>query len=140
VPGRLFAINHSGGVSIPLSRREMVIGRAEGCDVCIHDMAVSSRHCLLKFVDSAWVVVDLHSKNGIAVNDTPITERPLRSGDTLVIARRHRYRIEYNPAAEKERFGADDDAAIDVLHHRTAKPTNEPPTVRLRREDIDQGG
>jgi len=132
--GRLFSVHHGGGVSIPLSKREMLIGRAEGCDVCIHDPAVSSRHCLLKFNGATWVVIDLKSKNGTQVNDgATVTERALRSGDTLVIARRHRYRIEYTPSAEAERLGREDSETIDLVRLRAAGPAGGPETRKLER-------
>jgi pSer/pThr/pTyr-binding forkhead associated (FHA) protein len=131
--GRLFSISHAGGISIPLNKREMLVGRAEGCDICIRDPAVSSRHCLLKFTGATWVVVDLKSKNGTQVNDgAPVTERVLRSGDTLVVAHRHRYRIEYTPSVEAERFSR---VESETFNLHAGHPPSGPATQRLKRSE-----
>ena len=58
----LLALDWSGGQS------ELVIGRHRGCDVVLSNPAVSRRHARLVFRDGNWVLQDLQSTNGTAVN------------------------------------------------------------------------
>ena len=46
------------------------IGRAWDCDICVHDDALSRRHCCVEPADrmrTEWAVVDLGSRNGTKV-------------------------------------------------------------------------
>jgi len=136
MPGKLFPVG--GGAPITLAKREMVVGRAESTDIHIFDPAVSSRHCMLKFNGVNWVVVDLHSKNGTKVNEEPVTQqRQLRSGDMISVARKHRYRIEYNPAQEKERFDRMDSEEINVIHGHHLSNAMGPETTVLPAHNAD---
>jgi pSer/pThr/pTyr-binding forkhead associated (FHA) protein len=100
--GRLFPAG--GARSIPLTKCFILIGRASECDVQINESFVSGRHCALLWNGSTWVAEDLASRNGTTVNNRIITKQPLKSGDTLTIARKVRYVIEFDPAVEAERF------------------------------------
>jgi pSer/pThr/pTyr-binding forkhead associated (FHA) protein len=82
----------------------MLIGRAPECDVPIKESFVSSRHCALLWNGTTWVAEDLASRNGTTVNNRIITKQPLKSGDTITIARKVRYVIEFDPAVEAQRF------------------------------------
>lgn len=77
---------------IELERRPLteplVIGRAPECDIAIRDIALSRRHCRIEKTAAGWVVTDLRSKNGTAVNHEKITEpRLLAEGDAVRIGR-----------------------------------------------------
>src|SRR5947199_3888445 len=74
-----------------LSNRPLVIGRAPECDVAIHDILLSRRHCRLEphrhGGRSGWKVIDLESKNGTFVNWTKVSEHGLRDGDAVRLGR-----------------------------------------------------
>lgn len=61
----------------------VVVGRSPECDVSVHDILLSRRHCRLEPVRGGWVAVDLDSKNGTKVGGDRITRRGLRDGDVL---------------------------------------------------------
>jgi hypothetical protein len=64
---------------------DLVIGRGTGCDVALADRTVSRRHARLFFRDGRWIVQDLGSKNGIALNGAPVGRSQLRPGDRLAL-------------------------------------------------------
>jgi FHA domain len=67
------------------ARDDLVIGRGTGCDVALVDRTVSRRHARLFFRDGRWIVQDLASKNGIALNGARVGRSQLRPGDRLAV-------------------------------------------------------
>jgi len=66
---------------------ELLIGRAESCDITISSQQVSRRHTRVFLSADLAYAEDLNSKNGSYHNGIPITERvQLRDGDVLQIA------------------------------------------------------
>ncbi len=55
-----------------------LVGRLETCDVQVGDTRVSRRHAALEAGPAGWIVADLESKNGVAVDG-----RPVRGGALL---------------------------------------------------------
>jgi hypothetical protein len=62
---------------------ELTIGRDTACDIGLEDSTVSRRHARLIFRDSAWVIQDLASKNGVTVNGAAVGRCQLRPGDRV---------------------------------------------------------
>jgi diguanylate cyclase (GGDEF)-like protein len=93
----------------------LLLGRAEECNVSIPDDAVSRHHARIDPSSGGYCVTDLHSKNGIYVNDQKTTEARLRDGDYLRIGNCvYRFLTGENVEAEyhKEIY---DRSIIDVL-------------------------
>lgn len=63
-----------------------LIGRADHCDICIADEAVSRDHLEISLHGEVLVGADLDSLNGTVLNGRPL-DRPtrIRDGDTLLI-------------------------------------------------------
>jgi len=59
------------------------VGREPDCDIVLEAQYVSRLHCQFEKVDDGFRVVDKGSHNGTAVNDVPVTERTLASGDRI---------------------------------------------------------
>lgn len=74
-----------GGNRIPLSDQIVTIGRSTDSTIPLTDKNASRRHAEIRPVDGAFVVVDLASTNGTAVNGRKIAEHTLRDGDEVVI-------------------------------------------------------
>ena len=73
-------------VPAPKAGGEVVIGRAQGCDVVVPERSVSKRHAKIVAAADGLRVVDLGSSNGLAVNGKrkdPGAPAPLRSGDVV---------------------------------------------------------
>src|SRR5947209_3980267 len=74
-----------------LDRRELVeptvIGRAPDCDVAVHDILLSRKHCLLEQSGDGWAIIDLDSKNGTFVNGSKVDVQALRDGDVVEIGK-----------------------------------------------------
>jgi hypothetical protein len=123
--GQLFP---TAGPPVLLSKPEMVIGRAPNCDIVLNASFVSSRHCVLTFDGKQWNVQDLGSTNGTETkNIVALDLTPLPPGSTLIIARRLRYVIEYDPDLEKARFSGGTEVIGDIDDYAEMGPA----TARL---------
>jgi hypothetical protein len=73
----LLALDWSGNTD------SLTLGRDPACDVVLGKPTVSRRHAVLRFRDGAWIVQDLGSRNGTAVNRRRVVRCRLRPGDRL---------------------------------------------------------
>lgn len=64
-----------------------VIGRLSGSEVEIQDPGASRRHAEIRREGEDFVLVDLGSTNGTLLNDAPVSEATLESGDRITIGR-----------------------------------------------------
>ena len=134
--GRLFPAG--GAASIPLSKCFILIGRSDECDIRLNHSFVSSRHCALWWDGINWVLEDLASRNGTAINNRPITKQFMKSGDTLTISKRIRYVIEYDSLVEQQRFaGISLDEEQRLLGDDRSYREHGPATKRLEPHDKD---
>jgi pSer/pThr/pTyr-binding forkhead associated (FHA) protein len=62
---------------------QVSVGRARDCDVVLGNYTVSRHHAVLRHDGRTWLVEDLGSKNGTAVNGVPVTRAPVESGDIV---------------------------------------------------------
>ena len=71
---------------IDLPDHRFLVGRSSDCHLCLgEDQAVSRQHSYFERRADGFVVVDLASTNGTYVNDEPINERTLSTGDLIRI-------------------------------------------------------
>lgn len=75
------------GRSCPLTRSPVVVGRLQSCGITLEGEAQSSRkHYEVVPAGTRWVVRDLGSRNGTALNGTRLTrEVALRDGDAITV-------------------------------------------------------
>jgi len=73
---------------IPLMGEQVVLGRAEQCDVRFDDHSISRQHARIQRTAAGCEIVDLGSTNGLFVNDRPTTAAVLQSGDRLRLGKR----------------------------------------------------
>jgi hypothetical protein len=78
-PPALLALDWSGG------QDQLLVGRHHGCDIVVDHISVSRRHALLIFRDWDWILRDLDSTNGTAVNGKPVVRCRLQPGDRLLL-------------------------------------------------------
>lgn len=78
-PSTLLALDWSGETT------ELLVGRHVACDVVLSGDTVSRHHARLVFRDGKWIVHDLESTNGTAVNGTYVGRCELCPGDRLVL-------------------------------------------------------
>lgn len=79
----LLALDWSGATD------ELLLGRAPGCDIVLNDPTVSRRHARLRFRDGNWVLQDLRSTNGTALNEATVVRCQLHPGDRLRVGDQH---------------------------------------------------
>jgi hypothetical protein len=80
---RLLLTTQGGTHVIPLESTLLTVGRGLNNDIILEDTRVSRHHAQLRYRARRFWVADLGSTNGSFVNGERITERALRSGDTL---------------------------------------------------------
>lgn len=86
-----------GGDTIPLIKKNLMIGRRESCDIVLRFANVSAHHCQLTCENGYWYVKDLNSRNGTKVNGKRIQQKRIDPGDTFSVAK-HKYEFFYSPA------------------------------------------
>ncbi|MEG6615241.1 DUF3662 and FHA domain-containing protein [Peptococcaceae bacterium 1198_IL3148] len=67
-----------------LNSQQIDIGRRELNDIVLKDPSVSRIHAQIEVKDDTYVLTDLNSTNGTYVNDVRISQKVLKSGDTIV--------------------------------------------------------
>jgi pSer/pThr/pTyr-binding forkhead associated (FHA) protein/tetratricopeptide (TPR) repeat protein len=68
-----------------LSQAKLVIGRSQEADIVLDDPSVSRRHCVIEARQGAYHVRNISASNPLTINDQPVTETRLYSGDQLKI-------------------------------------------------------
>ena len=74
-------------VSMPLSgKRELTIGREDGCDITLPHISVSKRHAKIVREKDGYYIVDNGSTNGVMVNNRRISgKEKLHEKDVIII-------------------------------------------------------
>lgn len=81
-----FKDNTVGEFSIEKGQ-SLTIGRIDGNDVVIQNLAVSGHHAKIDSVGDGFLLTDLQSKNGSFVNDQLVSSHWLKHGDAVVIGK-----------------------------------------------------
>ncbi|MEO0365216.1 MAG: FHA domain-containing protein [Pseudomonadota bacterium] len=95
-----FLINHNGQLveRFPITRRKVLIGRAQHNDIVLNSKWVSRYHAIIVCHRTGASLVDINSTNGMTVNSTLMRQGELMHNDVVVVGD---YRIKYlNPAAK----------------------------------------
>lgn len=71
---------------IPLDRERFSIGRLSYNDVVLAYPQISRQHAELRRINGQWRIADLHSTNGLQINNRRIQEHTLAHGDRVVLA------------------------------------------------------
>ena len=69
--------------NFPISQNEISIGRAKNNLLSIDEKSISSHHALVFLRLGNYFIKDLHSANGILLNNLPIQESILKNGDRI---------------------------------------------------------
>ena len=86
-------------------RKNITIGRREGNDIVIENLAVSGMHAKIDAIDKGYLLTDLKSKNGTFVNGQLIATHWLGHGDTVSIGK-HTLVFAYAEGEERVDAGA----------------------------------
>jgi len=90
-PALVFLTGELIAVPIPLDRNEVILGRALEADVRISDSKISRRHAKISTVfneesqNTEYILTDLGSRHGTAINGEKIDREPLQNGDKITI-------------------------------------------------------
>ena len=85
VPKNAFLILNGADI-VPLSKAIVNIGRMNDNDIVIPDEHISRYHAQLRAVEGKYVLVDLKSTSGTAVNGRKIVQKVLSPGDVITLA------------------------------------------------------
>jgi pSer/pThr/pTyr-binding forkhead associated (FHA) protein len=108
----------------PLVGKRILIGRDEGCGVCLKDRSVSRHHATLLKVFSGYSIEDAQSTNGTQVNGNTVTKRFLKHGDLIEVGKYHLRFI-----AQEAPQDMDDPDRTVVLGPRETQPIQPAPVV-----------
>ena len=73
------------GAKFSLIDSEVIIGRDPDVAIFLGDLLLSRKHCAILRSDTAHLIRDLDSLNGVFVNEVPVHERELHHGDQIKI-------------------------------------------------------
>lgn len=59
------------------------IGRSPDCELSVHDIMLSRRHCRIEPEGDGWAIADLASKNGTRVGGNAVVRTILADGDVI---------------------------------------------------------
>ncbi len=83
---RLVCTTASGESEIcPLNKKKLVIGRSVEADINLLDPLVSRKHCVIENRQNGFVIRNVSTTNPLLLNDKPIAEKRLYSGDQIRI-------------------------------------------------------
>jgi pSer/pThr/pTyr-binding forkhead associated (FHA) protein len=96
-----------------LDKPSFRIGRREGNDILIDNLAVSGNHAKIQKVDGSYIIVDLKSTNGTFVNRKKIVQAKLHHMDEITVGK-HTLIFEDETQPPREAEAPDDTAADEV--------------------------
>ncbi len=84
-PAKLVVVSSNfAGQEFPLNRKEVVIGRADECDIIVDHRSVSQTHAkVVREQNGVYKIVDLNSKNGVKVSGEEYRAVHLKRGDVV---------------------------------------------------------
>jgi pSer/pThr/pTyr-binding forkhead associated (FHA) protein len=85
-----------------IDKSSILIGRREGNDIKIDNLAVSGNHAKIQKVDDSYIIVDLKSTNGTFVNRKKIIQAKLHHKDEIIIGK-HTLIFEHESEAGAEK-------------------------------------
>ncbi|MFH0726304.1 MAG: FHA domain-containing protein [Pseudomonadota bacterium] len=114
--------------------KTLTIGRKEGNEVLIDNLAVSGYHAKIDAIGDAFYLTDLQSKNGSFVNDIKISTHRLVNGDVITIGK-HILLFSYAPGEaqpDKTAGALDQTMVMDTSQQRSLLEKNAPPPEKKR--------
>ncbi|MBN2501799.1 MAG: FHA domain-containing protein [Anaerolineales bacterium] len=82
-----------------LTKPEVIMGRSRHNDLIIPDLRISRMHAKLSRINDRYLLVDLNSTGGTFVNERPIVQKLLDSGDEVSLANSVYLTFHQNPEA-----------------------------------------
>ena len=109
------------GKEYPLAESQ-VIGRAGRCAITLNDTRASREHARIYKSRGTYFVTDLNSKNGVQVNDQPISKAQLSPSDRVLVGETW-MRIDFEPELPD---------ASNAPRQAPAASTGRTPEIQLR--------
>jgi hypothetical protein len=94
-----------GQIAVPLTRDVINVGRSRDNHVVIDDPAVSRHHLQLRLRFGRYILFDTQSQGGTSVNDVPVKEHTLQTGDVICIGTTRLVYMEDHALAETQTGG-----------------------------------
>ncbi len=90
IPGRYQASiviikGYAEGMEYPLTKAYTVLGRDESADIPLRDALVSRQHVAIEFMHGEFLLRDLDSTNGTALNGKMVREARVRNRDRFQV-------------------------------------------------------
>jgi len=90
------------GLSYPIEKDEITVGRSSECDLVLFSDSVSRKHLIIKKKgDNLYTVIDNDSTNGVYINGVKVNKVTLRDSDVIKIGNfGFKFLDEYNDEAQ----------------------------------------
>jgi len=103
-----------GQIVVPLTRDVINVGRSRDNQIVIDDSAVSRHHLQLRLRFGRYILFDTQSHGGTTVNDVPVKEHMLQTGDVICIGTTRLVYME-DHALNETQTGAHDPSPPDPI-------------------------
>ncbi len=137
MPARLIAVEDEH--TILLDKPILLIGRHEECDIQLESSKVSRKHCCIAQIENYLIVRDLDSTNGVRINNQPVSEGKLQSGDELMIGN-IRYRLTWDDEAAADGPSRSEAAANGAAPYNNVLSCEIPVAIREAKPRPPLGG
>ena len=107
-----------------ISKKRVLLGRAETCDVVIPHPSVSSIHAVLEIDGNEYKLYDMNSTNGTFVGDKKIVSSKIREGDVVRFSKYDFLFKKYSPE--------DVPPVLDMLDSSDTQEIDLPPEERTK--------
>ncbi len=94
LPKKRWSLRSDDGDVVPITSRELLVGRSESCDLIINENFTSSMHAKLIITPLYLRVIDLNSSNGTKVNGESITNAQISHDDTVTFGNTSYYVVD----------------------------------------------
>jgi DNA-binding SARP family transcriptional activator len=100
-PVSAYLVDATTGERHPLTSGVTKIGRLEDNDVVLADVDVSRHHGAVVDTRTSYLMVDMHSRNGIEVDGQRINTTALLADGSVITIGKHRYTFEIQPPQQE---------------------------------------
>jgi pSer/pThr/pTyr-binding forkhead associated (FHA) protein len=103
------------GLTFPINKKTITIGRLPACDIKLTDQYVSKKHCQIVWRQDHFTIIDLGSLNKTIVKEKAYIQKNLKSGNPITLGKtKLRFVWEKEPVLSKESMAtADKDDLLD---------------------------
>ncbi|PCJ58838.1 MAG: hypothetical protein COA79_12280 [Planctomycetota bacterium] len=99
------------GLKFIVKTDNFYFGRRKQCELCLDDIDLSRKHCVIRMFGRRYKLIDLGSRNGTYLNGKKISEAYIKAGDTIRLGKHIRIVIGMSKKTESVKIKYDNDSS-----------------------------